>query len=133
MASNETWKPPEIHPDPTRPLYEQFADVIRTEIASGRLRPGVRMPSVRDLAGTWRVNPNTVMRTYRDLEQIGFLMTQRGQGTFVVRDERVIEDSKLAIAKRAWQQFQEVAQSLGMTVHELIDLATQEEVDRAHE
>lgn len=131
MASNQAWKPPEINPDPSRPLYEQFGDVIRTEIASGRLQPGDRMPSVRDLAASWRVNPNTVMRTYRDLEQIGFLTTQRGQGTFVARDERVIEESKREIAKRAWQQFADVAHSLGVTVDELMALA--QEVDGTYE
>lgn len=122
------WKPPEIELDPSKPLYEQFADVIRVEIAIGRLRPGDRMPSVRDLAGVWRVNPNTVMRTYRDLEQAKFITTQRGQGTFVTRNSSVIEKSKRAIALRAWQQLTNVAASVGMTTEELIRLANESEV-----
>lgn len=133
MTQAQSWEPPELEVDPSKPLYEQFAAVIRVDIARGRLRPGDRMPSVRDLAGKWRVNPNTVMRTYRDLEHANFIITQRGQGTFVAKNASVIEKSKRAIAVQAWQQLMEVAASVGMTAEELIRLANETEVSSRHE
>ena len=68
--------------DPT-PLYAQLDRSIRASIASGRLRPGDRLPTVRRLAGELRINANTVAKVYAELEHAGVLATQRGIGTFV--------------------------------------------------
>jgi GntR family transcriptional regulator len=68
--------------DPT-PLYAQLDRGIRAAIASGRLKPGDRLPTVRQLAVDLRVNANTVAKVYAELERAGVLATQRGIGTFV--------------------------------------------------
>lgn len=68
--------------DPT-PLYAQIERGIRVAIASGRLRPGDRLPTVRQLAVDLRVNANTVAKVYGELERAGVLETCRGVGTFV--------------------------------------------------
>jgi GntR family transcriptional regulator len=68
--------------DPT-PLYAQIERGIRAAIASGGLRVGDRLPTVRQLAVDLRVNANTVAKVYLELERAGVLATQRGIGTFV--------------------------------------------------
>jgi GntR family transcriptional regulator len=72
-----------INPKSALPIYHQIAEEIRRTVAAGRLRPGDQLPSVRELATQLLVNPNTVARVYRDLEQEGLLETRRGQGTYI--------------------------------------------------
>lgn len=68
--------------DPT-PLYAQLERSIRAAIASGRLRVGDRLPTVRQLAVDLRINANTVAKVYAELERAGVVASQRGIGTFV--------------------------------------------------
>src|SRR5262245_21477812 len=65
------------------PIYRQIQDQIRYGIASGRLRPGEQLPTVRALAVDLKVNPNTVIKAYSELERQGTLTTEQGSGTFV--------------------------------------------------
>jgi GntR family transcriptional regulator len=65
------------------PIYRQIQDQIRYGIASGRLRPGEQLPTVRALAVDLEVNPNTVIKAYGELERQGVLSTEQGSGTFV--------------------------------------------------
>jgi len=65
------------------PLYAQLARAIRFAIATGRLRVGEQLPTVRQLAVELRVNANTVAKVYAELERSGILETRRGVGTFV--------------------------------------------------
>src|SRR3954468_8497661 len=65
------------------PIYRQIQDQIRYGIASGRLRPGEQLPTVRSLAVELKVNPNTVIKAYTELEREGVLTTEQGSGTFV--------------------------------------------------
>ena len=65
------------------PLYAQLERTIRFAIATGKLRPGEQLPTVRQLAVDLRINANTVAKVYAELEQLGILETQRGVGTFV--------------------------------------------------
>jgi GntR family transcriptional regulator len=74
-----------IKVDPTSfvPLYEQVQTGLRREIALGALKPGASLPSIRDLAATLLINPNTVARAYGDLERDGLITTRKGRGCFV--------------------------------------------------
>lgn len=76
---------PGIRVDPTLPvpIWSQIEEAVRHLVASGRLRPGDVLPSVRDLARDQRVNPNTVAKAYQRLAEAGILETRRGEGTFV--------------------------------------------------
>jgi GntR family transcriptional regulator len=65
------------------PVYRQIIDQILGAIASGALSPGDQLPTVRQLAVDLAVNPNTVVRAYRELEIRGVLSTQQGVGTFI--------------------------------------------------
>jgi GntR family transcriptional regulator len=66
-----------------RPIYAQIEHALRAAIASGRLKIGDRLPTVRELAVELSVNANTVARVYSDLERAGVLETRRGVGSFV--------------------------------------------------
>jgi GntR family transcriptional regulator len=68
--------------DPT-PIYAQLERGLRAAIATSRLRPGDRLPTVRQLAVELRVNANTVARVYAELERAGVLETRRGVGSFI--------------------------------------------------
>ena len=74
------------------PIYLQIIDRIETQIASGELKPGDQLPTVRQLAADLRVNFNTVARAYRLLDEAGLISTQQGRGTYVlekIQAERV--------------------------------------------
>ena len=68
--------------DPT-PIYAQLERGLRAAIATGRVRPGDQLPTVREMAVDLRVNANTVARVYAELERAGVLETRRGVGSFV--------------------------------------------------
>ena len=72
-----------IDPRDRTPIYVQLERGVCAAIAAGRLRPGDRLPTVRQLAVDLRVNANTVARVYGELERRGVLETRRGVGTFV--------------------------------------------------
>lgn len=65
------------------PIYRQLAMQIREGIARGRLQPGDKLPSVRELSRTLVVNPNTIARCYTELEREGVLHTRQGKGVFI--------------------------------------------------
>ncbi len=65
------------------PVYRQIIDQVHSGRASGTLKPGERLPTVRQLAVDLKVNPNTVVRAYRELELTGIITTHQGTGTFV--------------------------------------------------
>src|SRR5437867_5178946 len=68
--------------DPT-PIYAQLERGLRAAIATGRLRPGDQLPTVRQLAVDLEVNANTVARVYGELERAGVIETRRGVGSFI--------------------------------------------------
>jgi GntR family transcriptional regulator len=72
-----------IDPRSPTPLYDQIADRIRVAVASGELRAGDPLPSVRRLAGQLRVNAATVVQAYRALEAEGFVELRQGSGTYI--------------------------------------------------
>src|SRR5690606_2978928 len=113
-----------IDPSDPRPLYVQIMDEIKRARVLGTLRPEEPLPSVRQLAGEIRVNPNTVSQAYRELEREGIVYVRRGQGTFVTAtgptpsERREIAEG---VAARALLD----AHRHGISIEELIDLLQQ--------
>lgn len=66
-----------------KPVYQQLIDQIKLAVATGRLKPGDRLPAIRDAAVELRINRNTVARVYSELEREGILYNRAGQGSFV--------------------------------------------------
>ncbi len=65
-----------------RPIYEQVRDGLRRLMVTGVIREGEKLPSVRSLAGTLAINPNTIQRAYEQLEKEGYLRSVPGKGSF---------------------------------------------------
>src|ERR1700721_418481 len=74
------------------PVYRQLIDQIQGGIASGTLAAGAQIPTVRQVAVDLAINPNTVMRAYRELEIRGVLDTQQGTGTFIAAQRAQIDE-----------------------------------------
>lgn len=91
-----------------RPIYEQVKDGIRKLAYSGVVGPDEKLPSVRELAMKLAINPNTISRAYKELEQEGFLYTVAGRGTFI-NQEYDLNDSR---KEELWQQFEKAAKGL---------------------
>ena len=66
-----------------RPIYEQVKDGLRRLVVTGALQAGDRLPSVRSLASSLAINPNTIQRAYQELERQGFIYSVKGKGSFV--------------------------------------------------
>ena len=77
------------------PLYRHLIDQVQAAIAAGLLVPGDQLPTVRQVAVDLEINPNTVMRAYREMEIRGILDTQQGTGTFVA--QQTIDRDALAV------------------------------------
>jgi GntR family transcriptional regulator len=104
----------EINPTSSAPIWQQIEEGVRRLITVGALSPGDAVPSVRDLARTLRVNPNTVARSYQRLIDRGVLTVRRGEGTYVsdapVQPRKAERNEKL---RDAATQYAGTALSLG--------------------
>lgn len=65
-----------------KPIYEQIKDGIRKLLLSNAIEPDEKLPSVRELASSLAINPNTISRAYRELETEGYVYSKQGKGTF---------------------------------------------------
>ncbi len=72
-----------IDPNNAVPIYQQIIYAIKLMVATGQMKPGEQLPTVRRLAADLRINPNTVARAYDTLDSEGVITTQRGRGTYV--------------------------------------------------
>ncbi len=81
-----------IDPKSGVPFYRQIIEQVKFAVARGEIGPGDRLPTVRQLAVDLSINPNTVIRAYRELEIEGMLDTQQGSGTFVSNQQPDIDN-----------------------------------------
>lgn len=111
------------------PVYRQLIDQVQGAIAMGALRPGDQLPTVRLVAVDLAINPNTVMRAYRELEIRGVLDTQQGTGTFVAdRPATTTGESGDEKARKLTQlvgEFVARAGAAGLSLDELMDALRQ--------
>src|SRR6478735_6715898 len=102
------------------PVYRQIIDQVRGGMASGALASGDQLPTVRQLAVDLQINPNTVMRAYRELELGGVLETHQGTGTFIANKK--IERSSAERDRQLTQLAGEFAARVGAAGLALEDL-----------
>src|ERR1700754_2313672 len=109
-----------IDPRRATPLYAQISARLRVAIDAGELKPGVALPSVRQLAAQLRINPATVVQAYRELEGDGLVATRQGVGTVVLdlpAERRTAE--RAAEARRLVRELLAEAGRRGVSVREL--------------
>ena len=107
-------------PDNTAPIYLQIAEKIKNDIVSGELSPGMRLPSVRELALQLKVNPNTVQKALAELENAGLLFTERTNGKFVTEDAELIKSVRGEYAKAVAENFISSMEKLGISRNDAI-------------
>jgi GntR family transcriptional regulator len=100
------------------PAYRQLVDQVRQALRLGLLRPGDQLPTVRDVVRQIAINPNTVHRAYRDLEQQGLTEGRPGSGTFVTRGLSKVPDEQQAL-QRQLEKWMRTARQAGLG-HEAI-------------
>lgn len=91
-----------------KPIYEQIQDGFRRLIVTDSLSANEKLPSVRELAANLAINPNTILRAYRDLENKGYIYTVAGKGSFVA-ERQDVDDSR---QNELLQEFDEVVGEL---------------------
>ena len=102
------------------PGYNQIVEQIQAELASGRLKPGDQLPTVRALAAELRINFNTVARAYRILDEMGIISTQHGRGTYILEQpsaEMTEQLRKASLAALARHYLEETSR-LGFSAEE---------------
>lgn len=102
------------------PIYMQIMQKVREAIASGELAPGARVASVRELAGAFAVNPNTMQRALNELEREGLLVSERTSGRFVAKDTTQIDAMRRQLAEEAAARFRREMQTLGFSETEML-------------
>ncbi len=115
---------PRIRIDPSSavPIWSQIEDAVRRLVASGALRPGDAVPSVRQNATDLRVNPATVAKAYQRLVETGVLEMRRGDGTYVAdRPPTLTRAERSRELTEAARRFATVALPLGITLEQCID------------
>lgn len=114
-----------FHVDPSAsvPIYVQVIEQVRAATASGLLQSGEQLPSVRELALSLTVNPNTISRAYQELERDGIIVTQRGRGTFVAEaDQRLTKQTRLKMLEQVIDRLLVEAYHLRISKAELLQL-----------
>lgn len=105
--------------DNDRPIYAQLLEIIQMQIVSGQYAPGEKLPSVRELAATANVNPNTMQKAFAALEQSGLITTQRASGRTVTEDITMIKAVQNDLAGSHITQFIQKMKELGFTNEEI--------------
>ena len=110
-----------LDPKAGAPFYRQIIDQIKFGIASGNLKIGEQLPTVRALAVDLKVNLNTVAKAYKELEIQNILETQQGTGTFISEIEiKISEKEKNKKLQEICNEFSTIAFSYGFSVNDII-------------
>jgi len=105
---------------PDKPIYQQLIDLIAGDIIRGTLKPGEKLPSVREYAILAGVNANTMQRVYKELEQMEITETKRGQGSFVTEEEVKIAMLRNEMKEQLVTSFIQSVEALGFTKSEML-------------
>ena len=106
--------------DNERPIYVQLVEKLRIEIVSGKLKTGERIPSVRELALTARVNPNTMQKALTELESEGLVYTERTNGKFVTDNKELIEKLKRKLAEEKVNNYINDMKNIGLNFEDAL-------------
>ncbi|MHC4638334.1 MAG: GntR family transcriptional regulator [Planctomycetota bacterium] len=87
-------------------IYRQIVEQVKYKVASGELKPGQRMPSIRELAKQLKINPRTVVKSYEELRAAGLAVMRQGQGVFIT------ENQTLTPAKARQKSIEEMARRM---------------------
>lgn len=107
------------------PIYVQIIDYLKRKIATGEINGGEKLPSVRELSKDLKVNPNTVQRSYQELEREDLVYTQRGMGTFVAEDEDLVRNLRKSMAQEVINNFLLEMKGLGFSSKDIVEVISE--------
>lgn len=105
-----------------KPIFLQVAEIIKNDILSEKFQTNEKLPSVRDFASFYSINPNTVQKALQILEEDGLIVTDRTNGKFVANNKQNIESQKKQIINNEISVFFEKMKSLGLSEKEIKNL-----------
>lgn len=108
-----------------RPIYLQVIDDIRQKLIRGEITPGEKLPSVRELAQQYQINPNTASRVYKEMERSGICFTRRGMGTFITEEDTMMKQIKSEMAAECLDSFLQTMQMMGFRLEDMIQMLTE--------
>ena len=110
----------------SQPIYRQLRDRVVAMILDGLLKEGDPLPSVRNVAAEYRVNPLTVLKGYQELVDEGLAETKRGRGMFINAGARnlLLQGERQKFLAEEWPRVRATIQRLGLKAEELLDGAT---------
>ena len=101
--------------DNERPIYIQLVEMIRIDIVSGNFKKGQKLPSVRELALTMKVNPKKKKKALAELEDEKLIYTERTNGKYVTEDEKLIEKTKKQLAQEKVNNYLNSMKDIGIS------------------
>ena len=104
------------------PIYLQIVELVTKNIATGDLVPGEKLPSVREMSKDLGVNPNTLQRSYGELERLGITYTRRGMGSFISEGDNSMNNLKIDMGKELAKKFIQDMESIGIEKEEAIKI-----------
>jgi len=114
----------EIKFNDREPIYLQIIERIKQDIIKGELKGGDKLPAVREMAESLKVNHNTVLRVYQELERDDITFTQRGLGSYITEDSEQIAKVRKEFAKESITTFLGKMKSLAYSDEEIINTIT---------
>ena len=107
----------------SKPIYEQIIEKVKENIIKGILKPGDKLPSIRELASVITVNPNTISKAYIELERMKAIEVIRGKGTFVAESFKpIMDEDKMKEIKEHMKKIIIEAHYIGVDKETLIDI-----------
>ncbi|MDO3408878.1 GntR family transcriptional regulator [Saccharibacillus sp. CPCC 101409] len=111
--------------DNNLPIYLQIMNYIKLQIVTGSLGPGDKIPSVRELASELKINPNTIQRTFQELEREGVAESRRGLGRFVTSEDEKIMSIKKEMASELLERFIGGMRELGFDSENIVKIVAE--------
>lgn len=103
------------------PIYLQVVRYFKAEIAAGRLAAGEVIPSRRELAALLKINPNTVQRSYKEMEEQGLIITEGNSLSCITRDEGILKSIRQELINDAIDTFMASLRGMDISVEELLE------------
>jgi len=111
-----------VDPRNPKPLHEQLKESVIEQVTLGVLNPGDKLPSVREIAQSMRIAPNTIQRAYRDLETAGVISSSPGRGSFVTMQREGVRNRRISELTARFKALLGELKTLGVTDDEIIQL-----------
>jgi len=118
MQKWEQWR---LAFDDRMPIYRQIILFFSQTFVRGEIRPGERIPSIRELSALLKVNTNTLQRVYQEMERDGLISSKRGTGYFFTEEIKMIDKIRRELALSSLSRFVEEMRALGCADREILD------------